>query len=189
MTQFETIERSYRNFQARAPLKMLVGKSAGAVAAWMDFCAVCCALACSNQPDTKLKQLTRLIALDFREIGLKGDIIRDALSMSGYAFRDVIGAGWPMSFNLTNEAYNQPQMGSMSKEDTILFAENTKRHLLWKAEIAARHGGDYQSILTILLNMADAHQGYIEARDTIRVHMEVMQLTRRASQMQQVGRR
>jgi hypothetical protein len=189
MALFETVETTYRNFKTRAPPTMLVGKSAGAVAAWMDFGAAICGLPCSDQPDAKLMALARLIAFDFKVNALNADVVQDALSLSGYPFRDVIGVSWPFSLNRMVEGYNQPQMRSITKGDLKLLTENTERHLLWKAEIAARHGGDYKSIMTTLMNMADAHQGYIEARDNIRMHTEVMQLTRRAAQMQQVGRR
>lgn len=152
MTDLKSTQALYSDFKQSVPLMTLaISANAGTIAAWMDWCAAFCQIPCSLRSVPALDRLAKMIAFDFEASAVNADSVYDALALTAYPFSTAQGVRWPISLTRFFERNQAAQMSGPSKSDLRALEKNTQEHLAWKAEVAARHGGNYKQYIDRLL--------------------------------------
>ena len=147
MPVLKSIEDNFADFNRLLPLQVASALNIGAIAAWMDFSAVYCGLACSERTTPDLDRLGPLVCRAVKAVVTNNDILKAALNLTVYPFLDARNVAWGIGYingRQDRGDNSQSQMQGIHKGQAMDLARNTQRVLEWRAEIALRHGGNYK---------------------------------------------
>ena len=179
MAQLLSLHSLFSDFNQTYPLAKVTPPKAGAIAAWMDWCAAYCQIPCSEQSTPDLDKLAKLIRWEVEVAKITPEVILDALAMAAYTFRAANGVLWPISLARLFEGSQHQQMQGITKAEQRALTKNTQEHLAWKAEIAARHGGDYKHYIERMLEPVSGFNDLNDRRiEMIRAGQEIRILAR-----------